>query len=58
MLDRTFLAAFLAKSALAFGIDPAIARRVAEDSIESACPAPRPDPHKARGRELATTAAD
>lgn len=38
MVERTILLSFLTASALALGIDPAIARRIAEDRIE--CPAP------------------
>jgi len=47
MLNRTILAAFLATSALALDIDPASAKRVAEDRLECARPDPRADPHAA-----------
>jgi hypothetical protein len=57
MFNRTILAAFLATSALALGIDPASARRVAEDRIE--CPRPDPwvDPDAACRRGPVTTLA-
>jgi len=46
MLNRTMLAAFLATSALALGIDPGSAKRVAEDKIECPRPDPRADPRE------------
>jgi hypothetical protein len=57
MFNRTILAAFLTTSALALGIDPASARRVAEDRIE--CPRPDPwvDPDAACRRGPITTVA-
>jgi hypothetical protein len=60
MLNRTIVAAFLATSALALGIDPASAKRVAEDRIECPCPDPRvEDPHAAYRRgPITTTAAE
>jgi hypothetical protein len=58
MLNRTILAAFLATSAAAFGIDPAGARRVAEDRIECPRPDTRADPQAACGREPISAAAE
>lgn len=58
MLNKTILAAFLATSALAFGIEPDVARRMAEDKIE--CPAPdtRADPSTACTRGRISTATE
>jgi hypothetical protein len=57
MLNRTILTAFLATSALALGIDPAVARRVAEDRIKCPRPDPRTNAHAACRREPVATAA-
>jgi hypothetical protein len=57
MFNRTILAAFLATSALALGIDPASARRVAEDRIECPRPDPWADPDAACRRGPITTVA-
>jgi hypothetical protein len=58
MFNRTILAAFLTTSALALGIDPASARRVAEDRIECPRPDPWADPDAACRRGPITTAAE
>ncbi len=56
-LNRAIFAAFLATSALALGIDPASARRVAEDRIEYPRPDPWVDPDTACRRGPITTLA-